>query len=286
MTATTVPAEAGRQRRWSLATPLSYLVGLGVAGVVVVPILYVFIGGFRTTGQLAEKPYGLPNPWVPGNYTEILASPEFWRMIWNSTLVATVTTALVVGCGSLAAFALSRYEFRGREALYTLFTLGLLFPIGVAILPLYLLLRNLELLDTPWAVAVPQAAFGLPLTIVILRPFMRQIPGELEDAAIVDGASRFGFYWRILLPLSKPALITVSVIAFVQSWNQYLLPLLLLSDPSQYTLPLGTATFQSQYSSDTARILAFTGLSMLPALAFFVFAERRMVGGLTGSVKG
>ncbi len=286
MTSGTVPADAGRRGRWQFGTPLSYVIGTAVAVAVLVPIVYVFIGGFRTTGQLVESPYALPNPWVPGNYTEILQSPDFWRMIWNSTLIATVTTVLVVGFGSLAAFALARYDFRGREALYALFTVGLLFPVGVAILPLYLLLRNLDLLDTPWAVALPQAAFGLPLTIVILRPFMRQIPGELEDAAIVDGATRFGFYWRILLPLSKPALVTVSILAFVASWNAYLLPLLLLSDPGQYTLPLGTALFQSQYSSDTARILAFTGLSMVPALVFFILAERRMVGGLTGSVKG
>ncbi len=286
MTSATVPADAGRRGRWQLGTPLSYVIGIVVAAAVLIPIVYVFIGGFRTTGQLAESPYALPDPWVPGNYTEILQSTDFWRMIWNSTLIASVTTLLVVGFGSLAAFALARYDFRGREALYALFTLGLLFPVGVAILPLYLLLRNLNLLDTPWAVALPQAAFGLPLTIVILRPFMRQIPGELEDAAIVDGASRFGFFWRILLPLSKPALVTVSILAFVASWNAYLLPLLLLSDPGQYTLPLGTALFQSQYSSDTARILAFTGLSMVPALVFFILAERRMVGGLTGSVKG
>ncbi len=286
MAAKSVPADAGRRGRWSWGTPLSYLVGIVVAVVTVVPIVYVFIGGFRTTGQLANKPYALPDPWVPGNYTDVLGSPEFWRMIWNSALIASVTTLVVVGFGSLAAFALARYDFRGREALYALFTLGLLFPVGVAILPLYLLLRNLELLDTPWAVALPQAAFGLPLTIVVLRPFMRQIPGELEDAAIVDGASRFGFYWRILLPLSKPALVTVSILAFVASWNAYLLPLLLLSDPDRYTLPLGTALFQSQYSSDTARILAFTALTMVPALTVFVLAERRMVGGLTGSVKG
>ncbi len=249
-------------------------------------MLYVFVGGFRTTGQLAEKPYALPDPWVPANYIDILATSAFWRQIFNSLLIATVTTAVVVGFGALAAFALSRYEFKGREALYGLFTLGLLFPVGVAILPLYLLLRNIGMLDTPWAVALPQAAFGLPLTIVILRPFMRQVPAELEDAAVMDGASRFAFFWRILLPLSKPALITVGILAFVASWNAYLLPLLLLSDPNQYTLPLGTATFQSQYSSDTAKILAFTALSMLPALGFFVLAERRMIGGLTGSVKG
>ncbi len=288
MTVAASPAllSSPRRRRRSWGTPLGYLVGIAVAAVVVVPVLYVVVGGFRTTGQLADKPYGLPDPWVPGNYTEILASPAFWRQIGNSLLIATVTTGLVVGFGSLAAFALSRYDFRGREAIYSLFTLGLLFPVGVAILPLYLLLRNLDLLDTPWAVALPQAAFGLPLTIVILRPFMRQIPGELEDAATVDGASRFTFFWRILLPLSKPALVTVAILAFVASWNAYLLPLLLLSDPNQYTLPLGTASFQSQYSSDTARILAFTALSMLPALTLFVLAQRRMVGGLTGSVKG
>lgn len=275
-----------RRPRLPWSTALSYLVGIAVAAVIVVPVAYVFLGGFRTTGQLAEKPYGLPNPWVTSNYNEILQTPDFWRQIFNSLLIASLTTVIVVGFGSLAAFVLARYAFRGREALYGLFTIGLLFPVSVAILPLYLLLRNLNLLDTPWAVALPQAAFGLPVTIVILRPFMRQIPGELEDAAITDGCSRFGFYWRILLPLSKPALITVGILAFVASWNAYLLPLLLLSDPNQYTLPLGTAFFQSQYSSDTARILAFTALSMLPALTFFILAERRMVGGLTGSVKG
>jgi raffinose/stachyose/melibiose transport system permease protein len=275
---------AGRRIRWT--TPLSYLIGLVVAAITVAPVVYVAISGFRTTGELAADPTGLPDKLATQNYTEVLTSSAFWRQIENSVFIATATTVVVVACGSLAAFALARYAFVGREALYTLFTLGLLFPVGVAILPLYLLLRNLDLLDSPWAVALPQAAFGLPLTIVILRPFMRQVPAELEDAAVIDGCGRFGFFWRILLPLSKPALITVGILAFVSSWNAYLLPLLLISDPDQYTLPLGTAIFSSQYSSDTARILAFTALSMLPALAFFVLAERRMVGGLTGSVKG
>jgi len=151
---------------------------------------------------------------------------------------------------------------------------------------LYLQLRNMGLLENPLGVAVPEAAFSLPITIVILRPFMRAIPSELEDAAVVDGATRLGFFWRILLPLSKPALSTVAVLAFVTSWNHYLLPLLVFNDTSHFTLPLGVATFQSQYSQDTARILAFTALSMVPALTFFVFAERRIVGGLSGSVKG
>ena len=167
-----------------------------------------------------------------------------------------------------------------------MFTLGLLFPLAVATLPLYLWLRQLGMLESCWAWRSPRRRSRLPVTIVILRPFMRAIPGELEDAAVLDGASRLGFFWRILLPLSAPALTTVGVLAFVTSWNAYLLPLLVFNDSAHFTLPLGVATFQSQYSQDTAKVLAFTALSMMPALAFFVLAERRIVGGLTGSVKG
>jgi raffinose/stachyose/melibiose transport system permease protein len=286
VTATLNSAIARNSRRSLLSSPLIYVVALVVAALTIVPIVFVIVGGFRSTGQIADKPYGLPHPWLISNYTGILGSSAFWRQIANSMLIASTATALAVGFGSLAAFALSRYSFKGRDALYSFFVLGLLFPAGVAILPLYLLLRDLNILDTPWAVALPEAAFSLPVTIVILRPFMRNIPSELEDAAVIDGCTRFGFFWRILIPLSKPALITVGILAFIGSWNAYLLPLLLLSDPNQYTLPLGTAVFSTQYSSDTAKVLAFTALSMLPALTLFVLAERRMIGGLTGSVKG
>ena len=135
-------------------------------------------------------------------------------------------------------------------------------------------------------VALPEAAFSLPVTIVILRPFMRAIPGELEDAATVDGATRIRFFVRILLPLSRPALITVGILAFVTSWNTYMLPLIVLSTPSHFTLPLAVAMFQSQYSTDTARVFAYTALSMLPALSIFVFAQRYLVGGLVGAIRG
>jgi raffinose/stachyose/melibiose transport system permease protein len=156
----------------------------------------------------------------------------------------------------------------------------------VASLPLYLLLKDIGLLGNPLGVAIPEAAFSLPVTVVILRPFMGAIPDEIEDAAVLDGATKLGFFWRVLLPLSRPALATVAVLAFVTSWNQYLLPLLVFDDPAQFTLPLGVAAFQSQYSQDTAKVLAFTALSMVPALGFFLVAERRIVGGLTGAVKG
>ena len=181
----------------------------------------------------------------------------------------------------------ARFAFPGRELLFTLFALGLLFPAAAAILPLYVLLRSVGLLNNPLGVALPQAAFGIPLTIIILRPFFASIPRELEDAAIVDGCSRFGFFWRVLLPLARPALATVAILALVGSWNAFLLPLLILGGTDSWTLPLGVMNFSQQYSSDLAKILAFTSLSMVPALLFYVFAERQLIGGLTqGAVKG
>jgi raffinose/stachyose/melibiose transport system permease protein len=291
MTAITAAPPAGvrgkrrRSSSWTIM-PATYLVSIVILGLTVVPLLYVFLDGARSTAQISASSTALPNPWVWSNYGQILSSAAFWQFLGNSALIAGVATALAVGLGSMAAFALSRYEFRGREFWYTLFVSGLLFPIGVAALPLYLLLQQLGLLDSQWGVAIPEAAFALPMTMVILRPFMRAVPGELEEASMVEGASRFRFLWQILLPLSKPALVTVGLLAFVTSWNQYLLPLLVFTTTSRFTLPLGAATYQSQYSVNTGAVLAFTALAMLPALAVFMFAERYIVAGAAGAVKG
>lgn len=272
--------------RRALLQALAFTVALIVAALVLVPLAYVVLGGFRTTGQIAAQPVALPQPWMTGNYLGVVLSGSFWQQVINSLVIAVVATVVVVGFGALAAYPLARFDFGGRDALYLLFVFGLLFPAGAAVLPLYLMLRELNLLDTALGVALPEAAFGLPVTIVILRPFMRAIPAELEDAAVIDGCSRFAFFWRVLLPLSLPALTTVAILAFIGSWNAYQLPLLILGDSSGWTLPLGVANYASQYTADTARILAFTALSMVPALAFFVLAERRIVGGLSGAVKG
>jgi raffinose/stachyose/melibiose transport system permease protein len=257
-----------------------------VLAITLVPMLYLILSGFRTTGQLGSHPDGLPHPWVWSNYATILTSSVFWQAVADSAVIAIVATGLAVVLGSMAAFALSRYTFRGREPLFLLFVAGLLFPLNTAALPLFLMLQKIGLNDNLFGVALPEAAFSLPVTILILRPFMRAVPGELEDAATVDGCTRIRFFLRILLPLSRPALITVGILAFVTSWNTYLLPLIVFSSPSHFTLPLAVAMFQSQYSTDTARVFAYTALSMVPALAVFVFAQRKLVGGLVGAIRG
>lgn len=263
-----------------------YLVALVLTAIVLVPIVFVVLGGFRTTGQIAADPVGLPDPWVADNYRSVITSETFWRQLGNSMIIAGIATFLVVAVSALAAYPLSRMEFRGREAIFTFFTFGLLFPLAVAALPLYLLLRQLGLIETLLGVALPEAAFGIPITIIILRPFMRAIPTELEDAAAMDGCGRLGFFLRVLLPLCRPALVTVTILSVIFSWNNFILPLLVLTDPDKWTLPLGVAQYSSEHSADTAAILAFTTLSMIPALLFFLAAERRIVGGFSGAVKG
>src|SRR3990170_778148 len=280
------PTASQRIRRY-LFTSFRVVVMFAVATAIIVPLAYAAIGGLRTTGELRNRPFDLPTDWWPHNYVGVLTSEEFWTELYNSIAIAAIATFTVVTLAALAAFAFARMRFRGREALYTLFVLGLLFPAAVAILPLFILLRQLTLLNSWWGVALPQAAFALPITIIILRPFFRAIPLELEDAARIDGCSTFGFFWRVALPLSRPALATVAVLSIVSSWNAFLLPLLILRTSDQWTLPLGVMNFSTQYTSDTALVLAFTTLSMLPALAFYVLAERQIVGGLTaGAVKG
>ncbi|MFG3555921.1 carbohydrate ABC transporter permease [Micromonospora sp. NPDC047557] len=279
MTATTSRA----QRTRSLVL---HLICIGVGALIVVPVWFGVIGGFKDNGQLSTNPLGLPDPWVPSNYTDLFASGVFWRQLGNSLLIAVSSTIIVVGAAAMAAFVFARYAFRGREFLVTLFAIGLMFPFAVAILPLFVLLRGLGLLDNPLGVILPQAAFGLPITIIILRQFFRTIPAEVEEAAVLDGCGSFGFFWRVLLPMARPALATVSVLAVVTSWNNFMLPLVVFSDQSWWTLPVGVQAFQGQYADDTARVLAYVVLSMIPALGFYAVAERQLIGGLTGSVKG
>ncbi|MEV6848825.1 carbohydrate ABC transporter permease [Actinoplanes sp. NPDC051411] len=284
--AMTAAARRGRRRDGGWGNPVIYLAALFLIGLMLGPVLYIILGGFRTNSQITVDPAGLPHPWRFGNYGDVLTSETFWRQVGNSTIVAVATTVGVVVLGVMASYVLARYRFRGRGAMYALFAAGLMFPVTVAITPLYILVKNLGLVNTLPGVILPQIAFGLPTTIIILVPFLRAIPKEIEEAAAIDRCSRLGFFWRMVLPLSVPGLITTGILAFIGSWNSYLLPLFILNDQDTFTLPLGVQAFASQYSVDTAKVLAFTSLSMIPALVFFSLFERRIVGGLTGAVKG
>lgn len=276
----------GERPKQDRGEPAIYVMAFLLVASMLAPVVYIILGGFRTNSQITNSPAGLPNPWEIANYVEVLKGGVFWREVLNSTISAVATTVGVVVLGLMASYVLARYRFRGRGAMYTLFAAGLMFPMTVAITPLFLLIKNLGLVNTLPGIILPQIAFALPVTIIILVPFLRAIPDELEEAASIDGCSRLQFFFRMVVPLAVPGVVTVGILAFVASWNSYLLPLFVLNNESTYTLPLGVQAFASQYSVDTAKVLAFTSLSMIPALVFFSLFERRIVGGLTGAVKG
>ncbi|MBO0824413.1 MAG: carbohydrate ABC transporter permease [Actinobacteria bacterium] len=266
--------------------PGIYFIALLLIAVSLGPVVYIILGGFRTNSQITTSPAGLPHPWVIENYIGVLKSSTFWGEFANSTIVAIASTIGVVLLGLMVSYVIARYDFKLKGAMYSLFAAGLMFPLVIAITPLYLVIKDIGLVDNLLGVVIPQIAFGLPTTVIILVPFLRAIPKEIEEAAAIDGSGRLGFLFRMAIPLSLPGVITVSILAFIGSWNNFVLPLYVLNSQSHYTLPLGVQAFATQYSTDTARVLAFTSLSMLPALLFFAVFQRRIVGGLSGAVKG
>lgn len=262
---------------------LKYALLIALCLVIVGPIVTAVLGSIRTTGEFISTPFGLPRNGIQwGNYTSILTSGTFWNSLKNSLIITLGVTFLNMALGSMLAFVFSRVNFRGRGLVFNILLIGLLFPLVVAILPIFIMVRQLNLINTMWGVILPLVAFGLPGSVVILRSFFAHIPGELEDAAYIDGATTFGFFRHILLPLARPSLLAVATLQVIGSWNEYFLPLLVLNDPSMWPLPLGIMQFQGQYGTDYARIMAYVTLLIIPAVLFYLVAEKYIVTGLTG----
>jgi raffinose/stachyose/melibiose transport system permease protein len=264
-----------------------YAVLVAVAGVVLVPLLATALGGFKSLGELRTNPFGLPAQWDFSHYASILGGRAYWQMMGNSLVIATLTVVLTLALSSMAAFAFMQLRFIGQGFLFNYLLLGLMFPAATAILPLFVRIRDLGLLDSYWGVVLPQVAYGLTMSVLLFRNAFKNLPHELFAAARLDGCSYAGFFWRIVLPMSKPILATVAVIVFVQSWNGYLLPLMVLNRDSLYPWPLGIMAYQGQYSTDWHLVLAYITLTILPAVVLFFAAQKHIVAGMTtGAVKG
>jgi raffinose/stachyose/melibiose transport system permease protein len=256
---------------------------------ILIPILMVLFAGLKTRGMALTHPYTLPIPPRWTNFIVILTTStyNFWLMLRNSVIVMLSTTSAIVALSSLAAFVFARMKFPGKDASFNFLTLGLMFPINIAILPIFLVIRQMHLTDNLIGVILVQTAFGLSGNILILRGFFMAIPSELQDAAYIDGCNDLRFFYYILLPMARPALAAVASLAMIVSWNDLLTPLVLINKDTLWTLPLGTMQFQGQYGQDISLVSAFVCLSALPTILFYLLAERQIVSGLTaGAVKG
>jgi len=262
---------------------LKYMLLTFLCILVMSPVLTAILGSVRTTGDFILRPFALPQgEWQWQHYTDVLLSDSFWRSMRNSLIITFFTVVLNVSLACMLAFAFTRLSFRGRKTLFNILSIGLMFPITVAILPIFTQIRQLDWIDSYWGVIMPLVAFGLPQSTIILRSFFIAIPNELADASYVDGCTTFGFFRHILLPMARPAIMAVVVIQIIISWNEYFLPLLVLNEDDLWTLPLGIMQFQGQFGTDWSRVMAYVVLLIIPAVVFYIFAEKYIVTGLTG----
>jgi len=265
-----------------MATKYFVLTSLSI--LVMLPVLVAVLGGMRTTGEFLNQPFGLPTNGIQwDNFWGILSSDNFWRAARNSVIITASVAIINLILSSMLAFVFARVQFRTRALWFNILSIGLLVPIVVVILPIFIQIRSFGLLGNLLGVILPMAVFGMPGSVVILRGFFISIPTELEDAAYIDGATRFGFFWHILLPIARPVLAAVTVIQIILAWNEFLLPLVILtSNPDAWPLTLGLQQFQGQYGTDWARVMAYITLLIIPAVVFYMFTQKYIVTGLTG----
>ena len=256
--------------------------------VVILPFLWMVSTSLKTPADIFKIPtVWIPNPIVWANYPNAMTILPFGRFILNT---AKITGLAVVGAtlsGSLAAFAFARLRWRGRNFMFVLVLSTLMLPFQVIMIPQFILFRELEWLDTYLPLVVPAFFGGSAFNIFLLRQYFMTISPELDDAAIIDGCSRFGVYWRIILPLSKAALMTVVIFIVQNRWQSFLVPLIYLFDQKKYTLALGLRLFQDQYTTEWELMMAAATVSMIPVLLVFYYGQRYFIQGVvfTG-VKG
>lgn len=267
----------------SLSRFLMYTFVIVVALIMFSPIIVVILGSIRTTGEFMSNPVGLPKSGIQWeNYTDILEKGDFWRAVSNSLRITLTTTFLVVLIASPLAAIFARVEFKARPLFFNILSIGLLFPLVVAILPVFLQIRNLGLINSYWGVILPLVTFALPGSTVILIGFFRAVPDELEDASYIDGCTTFGFFRHVLIPLARPAIAAIATLTVVTAWNEYFLSLVVLGDSSKWPLTLGMMQFQGQFGTEWARVMAYITLLIIPAVLFYLLAEKYIVTGLTG----
>jgi raffinose/stachyose/melibiose transport system permease protein len=263
-----------------------YVALLIVASLVLVPLISTALGGFKTLGDLRGNPFGLPSAWQWSNYGDIIVSQRYWLQMGNSLWIAVLTVALTLILSSMAAFVFAHVTFFGATYLLNYFLIGLMFPAATAILPMFIRIRDLGLLDSYMGVVLPQVAFNLGVSILLLRNYFRNLPHELFDAAFVDGCGYIRFFWYVTLPLSRPIIATVGIITFVGSWNSYIIPLIMLNTESRYPWPLGIMVYMGEFSTEWQLVLAFITLTILPTIVAFFLAQKHIIAGLTsGAVK-
>jgi raffinose/stachyose/melibiose transport system permease protein len=259
---------------------------IAYAALIFYPLANMVLSSFRTTREILQKPFALPARLDFSNYAVVWVDKGFGRYFLNSLWITAASMAFVLLFGSMAAYGVSRYKYRLSTLVYMLFLSGIMLPLKAAIIPLFILMKNLRLIDKPLSVILVFIAMGLPSTVFILSGFMKAVPVDLEYAARIDGCSDWGIYRRIVMPVVAPAISLVTIYNAVPIWNDFFFPLVFLQSDKWKTLPVGLTSFFGQHSTNWS--LLFTGLSIavLPILLLYLFMAKYFIRGMTsGAVK-
>ena len=281
-----VPRKIGRRRR---AHKLGWnLLGLLVLAVMVFPVYWMVATAFKPGQQiLSYTPQWFPTSPTLSNFRDAINQPFFWHAVKNSLIIVSAVVALSVVLAFLASLALAKFHFYGRKAFIVLILGVQMVPLAALIIPLYILMSRLGQIDKLTGVIAMYLTFVLPFTVWTMRGFLLGIPKELEEAAMVDGATRFGAFVRVLLPLVGPGLVATSIFAFIQAWNEFIIAYVFLHTPEKQTLMVWLASFTTLRGTDWGPLMAGATLSALPVVVFFLLVQRRIAFGLTaGAVRG
>ncbi len=270
------------------ASTFRYVVLIVGAAVMVTPFIYMVSTSFQPQAYvLTIPPQFLPNPATTSNYTQALGTENFALYFVNSLIVAVLSTAASVLLSAMMAYAFAKFEFRGKELIFRVLLVGLAVPAVMLLIPQYILAKNLGLLDSLGGLVFFYIAGSLSLNTFLLRGFIASIPDELDQAMQVDGANAWVRFWRLALPLAKPALATATIFTFLNGWDEYPIALTMLSDSSKFTLPLAIADYQGQNSTQWGLVFAASLIAVIPVIIVFLVFQRYFVQGLTsGAVKG
>ncbi|MDF2926015.1 MAG: binding-protein-dependent transport system inner rane component [Paenibacillaceae bacterium] len=251
------------------------------------PLFWLFISAFKSNAEFVNTPFGLPAAWQTENFAKAWQSAKMGTAFSNSVLVSACSLVLTLFIAALASYVLSRFRFRFKAFILAFFVVGMLIPIHSTLVPLFILMKQMTLLNTYWALILPYSAFALPTAIFVLTAYLLGIPKEIEEAAYMDGAGLWGVFFRIMLPVSLPALSTVTILSFLHFWNDFSFALVFISKSSLKTLPLSVANFADGYQTDYSLTLAAMTIAVIPTIIIYlIFQEQVMKGMTAGAVKG
>ncbi len=283
---TTIHTSRARWRK-AVSALLQYLLLLIVLLVALAPILLMWMSAFKTRQEISVNPLALPTAFTLSNLVQAWTVGRFGQYVGNSILVTIPVVLSVVLLSAMAGYGFARHQFWGRQFVFYAFLIGLMVPFQSIMIPLYFNIKNLGLLGTYWAMILPAVGLGLPFGIFLLQSFFRGLPHELGDSARVDGCNEFQVFWRVLLPLARPAVSSLVVFQFMWTWNAYLMPLLLLNQEALRPITLGLMFFQGRYTSDYALISAGVTIVTFPIIIIYVAMQRQFLRGLTaGALRG